>query len=125
MQTAEARIPTDRANHYLAQLCRHASKMDKHPSGGRPPRSRHAVDSPPPVLHVDWSDTIGTIRFGDGQCTIQASDGALLLRVEAITENALHRLQDGIAHRLETFGHREHLTVHWQPSTSTPSGQLE
>ncbi len=125
MQTAEARIPTDRANRYLTQLCRHASKMGQHQSGGHPPRSHHAGDTPPPVPYVDWSDTIGVIRFGEGQCILRASDNALLLRVEAITENALHRLQDGIAHRLETFGQGERLAVHWQPSTPTPTAQPE
>ena len=125
MQTAEARIPTDRAKRYLTQLCRHASKMGQPRSGGNPPRSHNAGDAPPPVLHVDWSDTIGVIRFGEGQCILQASDKALLLRVEAITENALHRLQSGIAHRLETFGYREHLTVYWQPSISRLGNQPE
>jgi hypothetical protein len=125
MQTAETHIPTDRASRYLTQLCRHASKMGQHLSGGHPLRSHHAGDAPPPVLHVDWSDTIGVIRFGEGQCILQASDNALLLRVEAISESALHRLQEGIARRLETFGHREHLAVHWQPSTSRPIGQPE
>lgn len=125
MQTAEAHIPTDHANRYLTQLCRHASKMGQQLSGDHAPRSHHAGDAPPPVLHVDWSDTIGAIRFGEGQCILQASNNALLLRVEATTESALRRLQDGIAHRLETFGHREHLTVQWQPSTFQPTGQLE
>ena len=77
------------------------------------------------MLHVDWSGTIGAIRFGKGQCILQASDSALLLRVESTTENALHRLQDGIAHRLETFGHREQLAVQWRPSISTPTGQTK
>jgi hypothetical protein len=125
VQTAEARIPTDRANRYLTQLCRHASKMGQHRSRGHPPRFHHAGDTPPPVLHVDWSDTIGAIRFGEGQCILRASDDALLLRVEAVTEYALHRLQDGVAHRLETFGYREHLAVRWQPSISRPTGQPE
>lgn len=125
MHTAEASIVTDHASRYLTQLCRHAGKMGQHPSGDHALRSHHAGDAPPPVLHVDWSDTIGAIRFGEGQCILKASDNALLLRVEATTESALRQLQDGIAHRLETFGHREHLTVQWQPSTFQPTGQRE
>ena len=125
MQTAEAHITTDHASRYLTQLCQHAGKMGQALTGGRTPRSHQVGDARPPVLHVEWSDTIGTIRFGDGQCILQASDSALLLRVEAVTESALRRLQDGLAHRLETFGHREHLTVHWQRSTSQPAGRPE
>ena len=125
MQTAEAQVPTDHATRYLSQLCRHAGKMGQHLGSDHTPRSHHAGDAPPPVLHVDWSDTIGAIHFGDGQCILRASNNALLLRVEATSESALRRLQNGIAHRLETFGHREHLTVQWQPSTFQPTGQLE
>ncbi|MDE2166262.1 MAG: DUF2218 domain-containing protein [Alphaproteobacteria bacterium] len=123
MHTAEARIATEHAARYLAQLCRHTSKMGQRPRSGHLPRSGHTGDTPPPVRHVEWSDAIGTIRFGEGRCILQADDNALLLRVEAGTETALRRLQDGIAHRLETFGHREHLTIHWRPSTSQPIGQ--
>lgn len=99
--------------------------MGQHHSGGHRARSHHAGDAPPPMLRVDLSDTTGVICFGEGQCILQAGDNALLVRVEATTESALRRIQGGIAHRLETFGHREQLTVHWQPSTSQPSDQPE
>lgn len=125
MQTAEAHVPTDHANRYLTQLCQHASKMGQHRSSDHASRSHHAGSAYQPVLHVDWSDTIGAIRFGEGQCILEASKNALLLRVEATSESALRRLQDGIAHRLETFGHHEHLTVQWQPSTFQAAGQFE
>ena len=125
MHRAEARIATQDAARYLAQLCRHTSKMGQHMSNGHLSRSRHGGEAPAPVQHVDWSDTTGVIRFGEGQCTLQAVDNALLLRVEASTDIALRRLQDGIAHRLETFGDREHLTVRWQPAGSQPVGQSE
>jgi len=117
MHTVEARIATEHASRYLTQLCRHTSKMGQHPSGDHLARTRHAGDAPPPVLHVECSETFGAICFGEGQCTLQVCDNALLLRVEADTETALRQLQEGIAHRLEVFGHREHLTVRWQSST--------
>ncbi|RWA75373.1 MAG: DUF2218 domain-containing protein [Mesorhizobium sp.] len=123
MHTAEAHVSTDQAKRYITQLCRHAGKMGQHPGVGHPSRSHHAEDAPPPVLHADWSDATGTIHFGEGQCILRASDNMLLVRVEAITESALHRLQEGIAHRLETFGHREGLAVRWQPSTFRATGQ--
>ncbi|MDX8477953.1 DUF2218 domain-containing protein [Mesorhizobium sp. VK24D] len=122
MHTAEARASTDHAKHYLAQLCRHAGKMGQHASLGHSLRSHHAGEAPPPVLHVDWSETTGTIQFEEGKCILHASDNALLVRIEAATESALHRLQDGIVRRLETFGHREHVTVQWQASIFQPTG---
>ncbi|WP_315832212.1 DUF2218 domain-containing protein [Bradyrhizobium prioriisuperbiae] len=125
MHRVEARIATEHAARYLALLCRHTSKMGQHLSSGHLSRSRHPKGAPPPMRQVEWSETSGTIRFGEGHCILQAEDNVLLLRVEAGTENALHQLQDGIAHRLETFGHREHVTVHWQPSTSQPTGHPE
>ena len=123
MHTVEARIATEHASRYLTQLCRHTSKMGQHPSGDHLARTRHAGDAPPPVLHVECSETFGAICFGEGQCTLQVCDNALLLRVEADTETALRQLQEGIAHRLEVFGHREHLTVRWQSSTYRSIGQ--
>lgn len=123
MHTAEARIATEQAARYLAQLCRHSGKMGQHLSGDHSARNHRAGGAPPPILHVEYSDTFGIIRFGEGQCTLQADDNSLLLRVEANTETALRRLQEGLAHRLETFGHREQLTVRWQSSTSQPTGQ--
>ena len=125
MHTAEGRIATDHANRYLTQLCRHANNMGHHLSSAQLLRSHHTGHAPPQVTHVEWSDAIGAIRFGDGQCILQASDNALLLRVEAITESTLCRLQEGIAHRLETFSYREHLTVRWLPSTYQPNGHRE
>jgi hypothetical protein len=122
MLMAEAHIPTDQASRYLTQLCQHACKMGQHLSGGL---SRHAAHVRQPVLHVDCSDTIGAIRFSDGQCILWATDGALLLSVGAPTENALRRLQNGITHRRETFGYRAHLTVCWQPSLYGPTCQLD
>ncbi|OHV87893.1 DUF2218 domain-containing protein [Mesorhizobium sp. ORS 3428] len=123
MHTASARVSTNHANRYLGQLCRHAGKMGQHASVGHSPRSHHAGEAPPRVLQVDWSETAGTIHFGEGKCILEASDNALLVRVEAATESGLHRLQDGIVHRLETFGHREHLTVQWQTSISQQTGR--
>lgn len=115
--TAAARIPTDRASRYLAQLCRHLGQMS---------RMRHRLpgsqgrEAPPAVEGVDWSDASGTIRFSGGTCTLSATADALAARVEADDEAALRRLLDGIARRLETIGRRDRLAVRWQRSDSAP-----
>ncbi len=64
MLTAEARVETERASRYLAQLCRHASQLGQH--------LRHTHDSgdaPPEVRHVEWSDTYGIVSLGWGEWT--------------------------------------------------------
>jgi hypothetical protein len=108
MPTAEARLATDRASRYLAQLCQHANHMGQHhwPRAGR----GHV---PPKVEHVESSGTDGVIRFGSGQCVLHATPDALTVRVEATDEDSLWRLQERITHRLETIGRRDQLTVTW------------
>jgi hypothetical protein len=105
MPIAEARIPTKRASRYLVQLCRHADQMR---------RMRYQPPARPRVDQVGYSDTVGTVRFADGQVTMQATMDALTLRVEAADDDSLRRLQDGIAARLQTIGRRDHLTTTWQ-----------
>jgi hypothetical protein len=118
MPTAEARVATDRADRYLAQLCGHLSRMSgmRH----RPP-TRHADGQPhddghrpPQVEHVDHSDTYGSIRFAGGLCTLHATSDALALHIDADDEDTLLRLQNGITGRLEKIGRRDQLTVTWR-----------
>lgn len=117
MPTAQAQIPTERASRYLDQFCRHLGRMS---------RMRHRVptghrgQAPPPVQHVDWTDSSGTIRFTHGTCTLQATPTALTLRVDADDEDNLRQLQDGITRRLETIGRRDHFTVDWQRPARPP-----
>lgn len=109
MPTAETQVATERAGRYLTQLCRHLNHMN---------RTRHG--SSPTVEDVTWSDTAGTIRFSEGTCTLSATAGALTVRLDAETEDALRRLREGVTRRLETVGRRERLTVHWGPNPAAP-----
>jgi hypothetical protein len=116
MPTADTQIPTERASRYLTQLCRHLGQMS---------RMRHQAPSrpggrlPPTVEQVDWSDTMGTIRFLQGTCTLSATADTLTVRIDADDEDTLLRLKDGVARRLETVGRRDHLIVHWRQPDST------
>jgi len=115
MLTAEAQIETRRPSRYLIQLCKHASDMGGHRGHG--PRARHAAGAPegrPQLQHAEWSDTHGIVSLNWGQCTLQATSTALILRAEAADEENLRRIQDLIARRLESFGRRDHLKVDWQ-----------
>jgi hypothetical protein len=68
----------------------------------------------PGVNHIEYSDTDGTVRFAEGRLSLYATTDALTLRVEAADDEALRRLQDGIAARLQKIGRRDGLTTSWQ-----------
>jgi len=73
------------------------------------------------VQHVEWSETRGTVNFGWGQCTMEASAGTLTLRAEAADQENLQRVQDIVARDIERFGKRDHLTVMWnRPGEPAP-----
>lgn len=116
MYTSQATVATDRASRYLAQLGRHTGQMSRlsfhrtmrHAQGG----------SPPEIAHSEWSDTDGVIAFGQGRCTLHATEDALTLHAEAENPEQLRRIQDGIARRLERISRRDQLTVSWSPTAS-------
>jgi len=120
MLTAEASVQTEQPSRYLVQLCRHAQQVHRvrhwpraYGGGGGQP--------PPKVQHVEWSETRGTVNFGWGQCTMEASAGTLTLRAEAADQENLQRVQDIVARDIERFGKRDHLTVMWnRPGEPAP-----
>jgi hypothetical protein len=120
MLAAESQVKTEDPGRYLTQLCRHAQQV--HRLRHRPRNHGGDGQPPPKVQHVECSETSGTIRFGWGQCTMQASPGTLSLRAEAADEESLQRVQDIIARDIERFGKRNQLTVSWQRAEA-PSAQ--
>jgi len=115
MLTAEADIRTEHAATYLARLCGHAGKMAT--AGRRLGHRRTARahgDVPPGVRRVECSGTEGTVSLNWGQWTMRAFPGRLAVRAEAADQESLRRIQDLLTARLQKFGRREHLTVHWQ-----------
>jgi hypothetical protein len=125
MLAAEAQVKTDDPDRYLIQLRRHAQQA--HRLRHRPGDHGGDGQPPPKVQHVACSETSGTIRFGWGQCTMQATPGTLTLRAEAADEESLQRVQNIIARNIERFGKRHQLTVTWQrapaPSPARPASQ--
>ena len=111
MVTAEADIRTEHAARYLARLCGHAGKMGT--AGHRRPAHAHG-DAPPEVRRVECSGTEGTVSLDCGRWTMRALPGRLAVRAEAADQESLRRIQDLLTARLQKFGRREHLTVHWQ-----------
>ncbi|MGW1024693.1 DUF2218 domain-containing protein [Streptomyces sp. NPDC002577] len=120
MPTAEAHVETERPSRYLVQLCKHFSNKGRHL--GNRPGGRHGGASPaltpaeirPDQIHVEWSDTHGTLELPWGRCTLEALPGSLVLRAEAEDAQNLRKLQDLLATHIGRFGRREQLTVDWQ-----------
>ncbi|MGW0964766.1 DUF2218 domain-containing protein [Streptomyces sp. NPDC002516] len=120
MPTAVTRLATDRASRYLVQLCSHLRQMP-HLSHRTPGGGHGEGGTRPEVRQVEFTDTHGTVRFSEGLWTLEATADALTLRVDAEDEDALRRLQDGIAARIEKIGRRGGLRVQWrQAGADTP-----
>ena len=85
-RTAQARVRTDRASRYLAQLCRHLSELQSHTS---PAGHERAGPGRPQIRHVEWSDTRGTVDLAAGRLTLLADPDTLHLTIEAPDEQRL------------------------------------
>jgi len=120
MPASQARVPSDRARRYLAQLCEHGEKMS-HRALHHVSRGGEDGDSPQ-ARRAEHSDTDGIIDFGQGRCTLRATDTELLLRVEADDERHLRRIEGGIAARVERIGRRDKLSVTWTRSSEDRPG---
>jgi hypothetical protein len=116
MPSAEARIRTERASRYLAQLCAHTARVSD-PSH----RHRHAARTGTAMpRRAERSGSGGIIEFDGGRCTLSATGEELVLRVDADDHRHLLALQDAIATRLRLIGRRDELTVTWQPPRAAP-----
>ncbi|MEV4453107.1 MULTISPECIES: DUF2218 domain-containing protein [Streptomyces] len=124
MLTAEAHIETERPSRYLVQLCKHFDNKGRH-LGHRPRTHRGGgaqapseTHTPPEIrldqIHVEWTDTHGTVRLPWGTCALQAAPGALTLRAQSPDEESLRRLQDLVTTHLSRFSRRDPLQVDWQ-----------
>jgi hypothetical protein len=87
--------------------------------GHLPPAARHhgpgsGHAGPPQVLNIDRADDRATITFAWGSCTLQATDVALLVRIEAADGAMLGQAETLIAQWIQTIGSREQLAVEWR-----------
>ena len=124
MLITEARVETDRPGRYLTQVCQHLSNRGRHFGTGkgrmrhRPggDRGNHPRPGAAEQVHVEWSETEGTVTFPGGQCVLRASGDALLLRAEAADTATLEFIENLMTSHLDRFSRREPLAVTWQRS---------
>ena len=91
--SAEARVVTESASRYLAQLCKHFQHK----------------------LPVTRDGARGRIEFPAGVCVLDAAlePGTLILRVTAADEAGVAALKDVVARHLVRFAFREEIAVNW------------
>lgn len=114
MMMVEARIKTEEASRYLVRLCTHAASMGRTQGHGIRVHRNEALSRGEVEVQAQWSDTHGTVTFSPwGQCEIEASTTALVLRVEAADEEYLRRIQDIVTRDLDRFS-GEKLVIDWR-----------
>ncbi|CAM4172052.1 DUF2218 domain-containing protein [Kibdelosporangium persicum] len=114
MLSVEGQVRTDRSSRYLVQLCRHFSNKGRHlPGHGM---QRHVL---PKEMHVEWSDTQGTVDFGWGRCVLRATPEVLTLQVEACDHEKLDQVRQLLTGHIERFGRRDNLAVAWSAAEPT------
>ncbi len=96
MIRSTARVDTDRAERYVAQLCKHFA---------------HKVPA-------RWDEHGGQADFAWGTCTLTVTPDAILLAAEAADDEGLDRIEDVVRDHTERFGARDGLTVTWRRATS-------
>ena len=92
MHDAHARVPSEKAERYLAQLCKHFAHK----------------------IPASWEGTKGQADFGFGTCEMQAGNGELLLHCKAPTTSELDRVKYIVEDHVVRFGWKEELAVNWQ-----------
>jgi hypothetical protein len=77
---------------------------------------------PADQIHVEWSDSDGTVRLPWGRCAMRVAPDALVLHAEALDEENLRRIQDLVGRHLARFSRRDPLEVTWE-CVEAPLGQ--
>lgn len=125
MEAVEARIPTESAERYLAQLCRHASAISGGGAGGGHMRMmRHTRHGAARAEHgsltvaVEQSERAAVIRLEPyGRCELTATEAELLVRIEAVGELECARIRQIVTNDLTRFGGRHtRLEISWLPA---------
>ena len=95
MSSDEASVPTAHASKYLQQLCKHWSRDLKVEFNG----SHGTVVFPHDARGAEWP--------ADAVISMDASDSALLCRIEASAPGQLEALKGALARHLDRFAFRE------------------
>jgi hypothetical protein len=121
--SAETSIATSNGSAYLTRLCQHLSKLSSRSRlTAHSPRMHAGGGQPPAALHIEHTQTTGTITMAWGRLTLTATDSRLALRAEADSQQNLQRIEEMTTGRLLKFSRRhEHLDIQWSPGPEPAS----
>lgn len=102
-------VATERASRYLLHMCRHLQQMSRM-RHHIPVRHHGAVRD---VLAVEYAADRAVVRLRGGSVRLEATAEALQLVIDAEDAKTLQRLQNGLAHRIQTIGRRDQLALTW------------
>lgn len=91
MHVAKSHVTTDKAQRYLKALCNHFNRK----------------------VTAEYTDNHGTVQFGIGFCEMNATDDALVIRIQAEDEEKLSQVKYVVADHLERFSGEDRLQVQW------------
>ena len=90
---------TTKASRYLKALCNHFDRK----------------------ANARYDDSSGHVQFPFGECTLRATEDALLIQVVAESETMLARVKHVVADHLVRFGVNEELVVNWVDVATIPA----
>lgn len=98
-RVATAQVNTTKAARYLKALCNHFDRK----------------------ANARYDDSSGHVQFPFGECTLRATEDALLIQVVAESETMFARVKNVVADHLVRFGVNEELLVNWVDSETSPA----
>ena len=82
-------------------------------SAGHTPPGKYTGGRPAEPPRAAWTDTQGTVTFGDATITLEAGPSSLLLRAKGGGEDDLEQAQELVTGLLARIGRRDKLSVTW------------
>lgn len=98
-RVATAQVDTPKASRYLKALCNHFDRK----------------------ANARYDDNSGHVQFPFGECTLQATENALLIQVVAESETMFARVKNVVSDHLVRFGVNEELVVDWVDAETAPA----
>ena len=92
MLKSRATVETTKASRYLKALCNHFNRR----------------------VEASYSDTQGTVAFEIGDCQMEATDNALIIMVQADSDEHFEQVKSVVGDHLIRFAPNEELTINWE-----------
>ena len=95
MHKTQANVPTAKASRYLKALCNHFDRK----------------------VNATYDDLLGKVEFGFAYCEMRASEGALVIDIQADDLAGFERAKYVVDDHLTRFAPTESLEIDWQDAS--------